>query len=368
MAVAQRAAAPEMTREAIQVVVVGAVDAVVVVADVADRNQDFGGTMEYRTLGRTNLSVSEIGFGAWAIGGSWGRQNDDDSVKALHRVIDLGVNFIDTAEGYGNGHSEKVIASVLKERSETIYVATKTPPAPGPWPPSPYCRIEDRYSENYIRKNVEDRLRNLGTDTIDLLQFHSWTRAWNKNPRPLETLRKLQHEGKIRYIGMSTPEQDQNCVVDLMRRGYLDAVQVIFNIFEQEPAAEILPTAEEHDVGVIVRVAFDEGALTGKYGADTVFPEDDFRSKYFEGDRMARTVKRVKAIENEIAGTTLTMPQLALKFPLASTAVSTVIPGIRNTDQAEANVAVSDLPPLSEDLLQRLRAHAWRRGVWYGGK
>src|ERR1700722_14640925 len=229
--------------------------------------------MKYRTLGRTGLKVSEIGFGAWAIGGSWGKQSDDDSLDALRKALDLGVNFIDTAAGYGNGHSEQLIARVLKERGgrDQVVVATKTPPAPGHWPPSPYCRAEERFGEKYLRENVEERLRNLGTDRIDVLQLHTWTRAWNENAAPLATLEKLRKEGKVRFFGISTPEQDQNCVVELMQRGLLDVVQVIYNIFQQEPAAQLLPVAQQANVGIIVRVAFDEGSLTGKFTAETKF-------------------------------------------------------------------------------------------------
>ena len=324
--------------------------------------------MKYRALGKTGIQVSEIGFGGWAIGGGWGAQDDKESTEALHTAIDNGINFIDTAEGYGNGKSEKIIAEILKTRKEEITVATKIPPVEGIWPPSPYCKIEERYPESYIRKNIEERLKFLNTDCIDLLQLHTWTRAWNSNPTALEVLKDLKKEGKIKAIGISTPEQDQNCVIDLMRQGYLDVIQVIYNIFEQEPAAEILPVAKENNVGVIVRVAFDEGVLTGKYKTDSTFGEGDFRNSYFEGDRLERAVKRVDKIKEEIKDTDLTMPQLALKFPLSNDAVSTVIPGMRNKKQALANSAVSDLDNLSYDLVKRLHKHQWLRGVWYSGK
>lgn len=324
--------------------------------------------MRHRTLGRTGISVSEIGFGGWAIGGGWGEQKESDSIDALHRAIDLGVNLIDTAAGYGEGRSERIIGKVLKERKEEVWVATKTPPAPGPWPPTPYCSDAERYSEDYLRANVEERLRNLGVDCLDLLQLHTWTRAWNGNPRPFEILRRLQEEGKIRKVGLSTPEQDQNSVVGLMRDGWLDTVQVIYNVFEQEPAAELLPAAAECNVGVIVRVVFDEGVLTGKYTKDSTFPPDDFRSAYFAGDRLARAVARTEKIREELEGTEYSLPQAAIKFALAHPAVSTVIPGIRNVGQAEANVSTAALPDLPEELLKRLRGHAWLRGVWYGGK
>jgi aryl-alcohol dehydrogenase-like predicted oxidoreductase len=324
--------------------------------------------MRYRTLGRTGLSVSEVGFGAWAIGGSWGEQKESDSVAALHRALDRGCNFVDTAAGYGDGRSERIIGRVLKERRETVFVATKTPPSPGPWPPTPYCRDDERYSESHLRANVEERLRNLGTDRIDLLQLHTWTRAWNADPRPFEVLRKLQGEGKIRFIGVSTPEHDQNGVIDLMRDGWLDTVQVIYNVFEQEPAAELLPVARATNVGVIVRVVFDEGVLTGKYTKGSRFPPDDFRSRYFAGDRLERAVARTEAVREEIEGSGLTLPQAAIRLALAHPAVSTVITGIRDVAQAEANCAASDLPPMPEELLLRLRKHAWVRGFWYAGK
>ena len=329
--------------------------------------------MKTRPFGKHGFNCSEIGFGAWAIGGGWGTQSDTDSVAALHRALDLGCNFIDTAAGYGNGRSERIIGRVLRERaaagkSENVFVATKTPPAPGIWPPSPYCRADERYSEAYLRANVAERLANLGTGKLDLLQLHTWTRAWNRNPTPFRILRQLQHEGLIGLIGVSTPEQDQNSVIDLMRGGWVDAVQVIYNLFDQEAAAELLDVAHECGVGVIVRVVFDEGALTGKFTAETKFAADDFRAKYFEGDRVVRILPRVEAIRQDLAGSGYTLPQAAIKWVLAHPAVSTVIPGMRNAAQAEANCRVSDLPAMPTALVERLRRHNWRRGVWYGGK
>lgn len=325
--------------------------------------------MRYRTFGRMGWKVSDIGFGAWAIGGSWGPQSENDSVAALNRALDLGCNFIDTAQGYGDGKSERIIAEVLKSRKgEKVYVATKIPPAPGAWPPSPYDDAEDRFSEKYLRERLERSLRDLQTDAIDILQLHTWTRAWNRNPTPLEHLRKFQKEGKLRAIGISTPEHDQNSLIDLMKGGWLDAVQVIYNIFEQEPAAEFFPVAEENKVGVIVRVAFDESALTGKLTNDTKFGEDDFRRNYFAGDRLQRTVARVEKVRQTVGNAEPTLATAALKFALKPSAVSTVIPGIRNIQQAEMNIAVSDASPISADLEKRLREHNWRRGFWYAGK
>ena len=332
--------------------------------------------MRYRTFGRMGWKVSEIGFGAWAIGGSWGPQNEQDSLDALNRALDLGCNFIDTAQGYGDGKSERTIAQVLKSRrdrrgggGEHVYVATKIPPTPnGAWPPSPYDRAEERYPENYLRERLERSMRDLQTDCIDIVQLHTWTRAWNRDPTPLETLRKFQKEGKLRAIGISTPEHDQNSLIDLMRGGWLDSVQVIYNIFEQEPQAEFFPVAKENHVGVIVRVAFDESALTGKLTAQTRFPAGDFRNNYFAGDRLERAVKRVEKIRKDLGPEGPGLAETALKFALKPDAVSTVIPGIRNVRQAEANLAVSDQPPMTDELEQKLREHRWNRAFWYGGK
>lgn len=325
--------------------------------------------MKYRTFGRLGWQVSEIGFGAWAIGGGWGTQRDEESLAALHRALDLGVNFIDTAQGYGNGRSEQLIGKVLKERrGERIYVATKMPPAPGNWPPSPYDIIEERYSEAYLRERIEVSLRNLGVECIDFMQLHTWTRAWNRNPVALETLRTIVKEGKLLGFGISTPEHDQNSLVDLMRNGWLDGVQVIYNIFEQEPQAEFFPIAKEHNVGVIVRVALDEGALTGKWNAETKFEEGDFRNRYFAGDRLPRAVQRVEKIREALGDEGKNMPAAALKFALKPAAVSTVIAGMRNVAQVEANCAVSDTPALSDETEAKLRAFNWLRGFWYAGK
>ncbi len=322
--------------------------------------------MKYRILGKTGIKISEIGFGAWAIGGNWGKQDERDSMKALHKAIELGVNFIDTAAGYGK--SEQIIGKILKQYEPKIYIATKIPPTEGTWPPDPYCKIEERFPAKYLRMSVEQRLRNLQVECIDILQLHTWTRAWNKNPVAFEVLQKLRDEGKINYIGISTPEHDQNAVITLMKENWVDVVQVIFNIFEQEPAAELLPVAQENNIGIIVRMVFDEGVLTGKYDENHMFPPDDFRSKYFSGDRLKRAVNRVKKIQKEIESESVTMPVAAIKYALSNSAVSTVITGIRNENQALANIQVSDLSPLSEDLLIRLRRHNWRRAFWYDGK
>ena len=328
--------------------------------------------MQTRSLGSEGPTVSEIGFGGWAIGGDWGQQPDSQSTAALHAAIDRGINLIDTAAGYGEGHSEKIIAGVLAERSEDIFVATKTPPTSGPWPPSPYCRWQDRYSAAYLRDNVHQRLQNLKRDRIDLLQLHTWTAAWNDDPQPLLVLRQLKEQGKIGLIGVSAPEHDQACVIQLMRDGLIDTVQVIFNLFQQEAASQILPVAAETGTGVLIRVALDEGSLTGKYGADHEYAESDFRRKFFQGDRQSRTVNRVNEIRRDLEQFGIddqySLADVALKFVLARPEVSSVLVGMRNTDQVEKNCRVSNRRDLNPEIIQHLHRHDWRRGVWYSGK
>lgn len=316
--------------------------------------------MKYRLLGKTGFKVSEIGFGAGSIGGSaYGKQSEMDSFEALNISIDNGLNFIDTAQVYGNGKSEQIIGKVLKERKERIYVSTKIPPIPGTWPPSPYDKSEDRFPEKYIKENVNDRCKMLGVDCLDILLLHTWTRAWNKNPKPLILLDKLRKEGKIKFIGISTAEQDQNGAIELMENGLIDVAEVIFNIFEQEPVAELLPAAKKFNVGILGRVPLDEGSLTGKYTKETTFGEGELRNTYFRGEKLTLTLERVEKIKEEIKDTNLSIIQVAIKFILAQQAISTVIPGIRNARQAKENTAISDLPPLSKELIEKLQKHYW---------
>jgi len=278
------------------------------------------------------------------------------------------VNFIDTAAGYGNGRSERIIGNFLRNRKEKVHVCTKTPPIAGKWPASPYCLVEERYPEKYLRESLKERLSNLQVQSLDILLLHTWTRAWNDRPIALEILQKMKSEGLIQHIGVSTPEHDQNCVIQLMREGLIDVVQVIFNIFEQEPAAQLLPVAKERGTAIIGRVPFDEGVLTGKFRGHEHFGKDDFRRNYFEGDRLERAVERTNRIWEEFADRGYSMPELALKYVLSDDAVSTVIPGIRNRKQALQNTAASDLPDLDREIQLRLREHAWNRGNWYAGK
>jgi aryl-alcohol dehydrogenase-like predicted oxidoreductase len=324
--------------------------------------------MKQRKFGKLGWDVSEIGFGGWALGGgAWAHQDDEESVKALRRALDLGVNLIDTAAGYGNGRSEKVIARALADHRGKVYLVSKTPPAKGPWPPNPHDAVDERYPEKYLRENLEERLRNLKVDCLDVLLLHIWNRAWNRDPKPLETLRKLKEEGKIRAFGISTPDFDQDQLNPLYVGAQIDVVQIVYNIFEQLPAAEALPTAGENGVAVMGRLVFDEGSLTGKLTPNTKFPEGDFRNNYFRGDRLAETVKRVERVRADLAGTPYSLPHAAIRFALADPAMSLVIPGMRSVAQVESNIAATHLPEMPAPLLEKLYDHLWNRGNWHAG-
>jgi aryl-alcohol dehydrogenase-like predicted oxidoreductase len=326
--------------------------------------------LKYRKFGKLDWELSEIGFGAWAIGGDmWGPQNDDDSVSALHKALDLGVNFIDTAQGYGSGHSEEIIGNVLKERKENIFIATKVPPKGyAHWPPPENYDSRNSFPAEYIIEECEKSLKRLQRDYVDIYQFHTWASAFNIRDEWFEAMSKLKQQGKIRAIGVSVHDTTPDSVLASLVNGRVDSVQVIYNIFEQFPEFNLLPIAEKTGTGIIVRVPFDEGSLTGKFTAQTTFPEGDVRKHYFRGNNLPAVIKKVKEIEdfkNKKGHTSWSMPDYALRFCLSHSAVSTVIPGIRNVKQAEMNTAVSDGIRLDANELEELKQFYWRKDFWH---
>lgn len=321
--------------------------------------------MNYRTLGRTGMRVSEVGYGAWGIGGvQWTGGDDDEAKRALNLAIDRGLNFIDTALAYGRGHSERLVGEVARARSEQVFIATKIPPKNLQWP-AQAVPLEEVFPANYIVECTEKSLRNLGVDTIDLQQFHVWHDDWVQRTEWIEAITKLREQGKIRHIGISINDYQPANVIKALRTGQIDAVQVIYNIFEQAPNGELYPVCQELNIGVLARVPFDEGGLTGAITPDTVFPEDDFRSWFFRGDRKQKVFDRVEKLKALLSAEATSLPELALRFTLSHPAVSTVIPGMRSTKHVESNIACSDGRKLSADLLERLKAFAWdRTGEW----
>jgi aryl-alcohol dehydrogenase-like predicted oxidoreductase len=321
--------------------------------------------MNYRRLGKTGLEVSEVGFGAWGIGRTmWIGAEDKESLQALERAIDLGVNFIDTALVYGDGHSEKLVGQTVRNRSETVYVASKVPPRNMRWPASGADDASAAFPAQHIRKCTETSLRNLGLETIDVQQFHVWHDNWLEQGDWREAIDALKQEGKIRHFGVSINDHEPGTALELVRSGIVDAVQVIYNVFDQSPEDELFPAVTEHDVGVLARVPFDEGGLTGSIGADSQFPEGDFRASYFHGDRKRQVADRVQAIVDDLGIAREQIAETALRYVLSDDAVSTVIPGMRSIRNVERNAAAGDGRGLPPEQVERLHAHRWERNFY----
>jgi aryl-alcohol dehydrogenase-like predicted oxidoreductase len=321
--------------------------------------------MQYRKLGRTDLSVSEIGYGAWGIGGKqWQGGEDTGSLRALSRAFELGVNFVDTALAYGDGHSEELVGQAVRNAPQTIHIATKIPPKNGIWPGSPETPIDEVFPFRYIVTSTEQSLRNLGMEQIELQQFHVWTDAWTATEEWRRAIEDLERSGKVRYFGISISEHDPDSALKAIQTGMIDAVQVIYNIFDQTPEANLFPLCESLNIGVLARVPLDEGGLTGTISEDTQFEPGEFRASYFRGDRKHQVVEHVAALARDLAGVPGTLPEIALRFCLSHPAVSTVIPGMRRVSTVESSARASDAGKLDQTILQTLRSHAWNRNFY----
>lgn len=321
--------------------------------------------MKYRTLGKTGFSISEIGFGAWGIGGAqWRGGNDDESIRALHRAIDLGINFIDTALAYGDGHSEKLVGRVVRESKNRIFVATKVPPLNQEWPAKPGIGIDQVFPYKYILQSTDTSLRNLKMDTIDLQQLHVWNPDWFHDEDWRRALEELKAAGKVRAVGVSINDHQPDSALELVQSGLIDSVQVIYNIFDQSPQRNLFALTEKMNVGVLARVPFDEGSLTGTITEHSVFQPDDFRSQYFQGDRKKQVVDHITALERDLGITRDSLAEIALRYTISPTAVSSTIPGMRTVRNVERNAAASDRGPLDEAALQVLKRHAWERNFY----
>jgi aryl-alcohol dehydrogenase-like predicted oxidoreductase len=321
--------------------------------------------MKYRKLGRTNFEISEMGYGAWGIGGEqWLGADDRGSLAALRRAIELGLNFIDTALAYGDGHSEQLVAQVVRDAGSRIYVATKVPPKNNLWPAQPGVGIEQVFPYKHILRSTEESLKNLRLETIDLQQLHVWNPEWIDREEWRRAFEELKRSGKVRAVGISINDYQPDSALEIIETGLIDSVQVIYNIFEQSPERNLFPLALQHDTGVIARVPLDEGSLSGKIDETTVFPPGDFRNDYFKGDRKKQVRERVESMLRELGTTPGSLPEIALRFCISDPAVSTVIPGMRSLKNAESNCAVPDQGPLPPETLAILRRHAWDRNFY----
>jgi aryl-alcohol dehydrogenase-like predicted oxidoreductase len=316
--------------------------------------------MRYRTFGRTGWPVSEVGYGMWGIGG-WSGSDDAESLASLHRAVEHGCTFFDTALAYGVGHSEKLLGQVVRAHPDRpLIVATKVPPKNLKWPGKAEYPVADTYPPDHIREFTAKSLENLGLERIDLLQFHVWDDAWAADDGWPETIAALKQAGTIRAFGISVNRWQPENVLRAIDTGLVDAVQVVYNVFDQAPEDRLFPACREHQVAVIARVPFDEGTLTGTLTRDSRWPESDWRSTYFTPAHLEASVSRAERLAPLVPADS-TMADMALRFILSSPDVTTAIPGMRKARHVDANLAASDRGPLPAELVQALRAHRWDR-------
>jgi aryl-alcohol dehydrogenase-like predicted oxidoreductase len=321
--------------------------------------------MNYRNLGETGLQVSELGYGAWGIGkSSWLGADDDESLRSLRTAVEQGVNLIDTALEYGGGHSEELVGQVAREAQGAVYVSSKVPPKNRKWPAPQGVPANDVFPADWVVECTERSLANLGLETIDLQQFHVWSDEWVGQGDWIGAIEHLRSQGKIRYFGISVNDHEPANALALVNSGIVDTVQVIYNLFDQSPEDELFPAVQAKNIGIIARVPFDEGALTGRISAETKFPDGDWRNSYFGGDRKEQVWARVQAITEDLGVPVGRLPEIALRYCLSHPAVSTVIPGMRSLLNVAANVSAAELGPLSAEELEVLRHHRWVRNFY----
>lgn len=319
--------------------------------------------MEYRKFKNENVSL--LGFGCWGIGKSmWVGADDNESKKALRKAIDEGINFFDSALVYGNGHSEKLVAEAEKEAGKQIFIATKIPSKKYEWPAKDESTLEESFPRDYIISITEQSLRTMKRDYIDLQQFHVWNDKWANNDEWKEAIVKLKTEGKVKYFGISINDHQPWNGIEAGKSGLIDSYQVIFNIFDQSPTDELLPFCKENNIAIIARVPLDEGGLTGLIDENTIFPEGDWRNRYFRKDRKAEVKKHADAVWEEVKNECENLPEAALRYLASFNEVTTIIPGMRSEKNLMANIASINKGPLSENLLNRLANHRWVRNYY----
>jgi aryl-alcohol dehydrogenase-like predicted oxidoreductase len=316
--------------------------------------------MNYRRFGRSGWKVSEIGYGMWGMAG-WTGSQDTESLDSLQRSIDLGCNFFDTAWAYGDGHSEQLLGKILRANpGKTLYTATKIPPKNRRWPSRREFSLDESYPPDYIEEYLNKSLKNIGVETLDLIQFHTWEDDWLDDVRLPRAIEELRKSGKVRAVGISINRWEPWNGIRAVRDGVVDAVQVIYNIFDQNPEDELFPACRDKDVAVIARVPFDEGTLTGTLTLDSTWPKGDWRNTYFVAENLKASVAHAEALK-PLLRDGLTMPEMALRFILNNKDVSTIIPGMRKRRHVEANIAAGDRGPLDAALRAELRRHRWER-------
>lgn len=326
--------------------------------------------MNQRTLGTTGYTVSEIGFGGWGVGGDmWQGAGDREGSDALRKAIDEGVTFFDTALAYGTGHSERLMGKVLRSelKDGRAVLGTKIPPRNLRWPGDATTPLTDVFPAKHITASTEQSLKNLGLEALPVQQLHVWNDVWLDHPKwdaSYTQILKLKQDGKVLHWGISINDHAPQTALKALTDPVFETAQVIYNIYDRTPEQALFALAQKKPLGIIVRVPFDEGALTGRIRADTVFPPGDWRVDYFAGDRRAEAQRRAEALAKLLGDEAQTLPELALRFCLSEPAVSTVIPGMRRVPHVQENVAAGMKGALSVGMLSRLKAHAWDKN-WY---
>jgi aryl-alcohol dehydrogenase-like predicted oxidoreductase len=316
--------------------------------------------MKYRTFGRTGWQVSEIGYGMWGMAG-WTGSHDDESLASLQLSVDLGCNFFDTAWGYGSGKSERLLGELIRaNKGKKLYIATKMPPKNLQWPARKEFTLDDCFPPDHIEEYIGKSLKNAGVDSYDIIQFHTWEDAWLDDERGINKMLDLKAQGLFRAIGISLNRWEPWNGIRAVKSGLIDSVQVIYNIFDQNPEDELFPAIREQNVGVIARVPFDEGSLTGTLTKESKWPFGDWRNTYFVQENLYATVERVDKLK-PLVPPEMTMSEMALRFILAEPTVSTIIPGMRKADHVRLNLAASDAGQLDPKLTKELQKHRWDR-------
>lgn len=316
--------------------------------------------MNCRRFGGSGWAVSEIGYGMWGMG-EWKGSDDEESLNSLQLAVDLGCNFFDTAWAYGEGHSERLLGSLLRNNPDKeLRAATKIPPKNFQWPSQRGYTVDDCFPPDHIEEYVHRSLANLQVETIDLIQLHTWEDGWLDDDRWLRKLKDLRDQGLIELVGISLNRWEPWNGVRAVRSGRIDAVQVIYNILDQAPEDELLPACAEMEVAVIARVPFDEGTLTGNLTLESTWPEGDWRNSYFVPENLRASVERAEALK-QVLPDGMTMAEMALRFILGEERVSTVIPGMRRGTHVRENMQASDKGPLAPRLQAELEEHRWDR-------
>jgi aryl-alcohol dehydrogenase-like predicted oxidoreductase len=316
--------------------------------------------MRYRALGRTGFEISDVASGLWGMSG-WSGSEDNESLHALQLAADLGCNFFDTAWAYGEGKSDGFLGQTLAANpGKRLYAASKIPPKNRKWPARATYDYNDVFPAGHVFEHADMIRRALGVDTIDLLQFHVWDDSWSDRPEFRSTVEKLKRDKIVGAFGLSLNRWEPANGIRALRTGLVDAVQVIYNIFDQNPEDELFPVCEELNVGVIARVPLDEGSLGGRMTRETTFPEGDWRKGYFNPENLRQTMDRVDRLRADLPAE-MPLPEAALRFILSHSAVSTIIVGMRRDAHVRGNLALSDAGGLDATLVDRLRLHRWER-------